>query len=273
MKNLNGIKAIFLDVDGTLLNNNKQITEATKITIKGIKSRDIYVILCSGRSNKDVCKYSQDVYASDYTISSNGAQIYNYKTNENFYKNCIKYNHIKAVWEYCNKHNLELVFNLENNQTGNNIFCSSMYKNRTIIENIEDLKDIDIFQVIINSNNYYDMRECEEYIASNETLKIANYSREYIKKDTNSKEPYYIFINNKFVDKGMAISEFLKEMKIKKEETICFGDRINDITMFKACGNTVAMKNADKELKKIADYITLSNEEEGVADFINKHIL
>ena len=273
MENLKDIKAVFLDVDGTLTHSEKQITEATKISIKAIKAKGIYVILCSGRSDRDVCKYSQDVCASDYTISSNGAQIYNYKINENFYKNCIKYNHIKAVWEYCNKHNLELVFNLENNQTGNNIFCSSMYKNRTIIKDIEELKKIDIFQVIINSNSYYDMRECEEYIASNEILKIANYSREYIKKDTNSKEPYYLFINNKFVDKGRAISEFLREMNLKKEETICFGDRINDITMFKACGNTVAMKNADKELKKIADYITLSNEEDGVADFIKKYIL
>lgn len=273
MRNLKDIKAVFIDVDGTLTNSRKQITEATKIPIKAVKDKGIYVILCSGRSNKDVCKYSQDVYASDYTISSNGAQIYNYKTNQSLYKNCIKYNHIKTVWEYCNKHNLELVFNLENKQIGNNIFCSSMYKNRTVIKNIEELKDLDIFQIIINSNSYYDMRECEEYIALNESLKIANYSREYIKKDTNSKEPYYIFINNKSVDKGNAISEFLKAMNIKKEETICFGDRINDITMFNSCGNTVAMKNADEELKKIADYITLSNEEDGVADFINKYIL
>ncbi|MCI8961659.1 MAG: HAD family phosphatase [Clostridia bacterium] len=273
MRNLKDIKAIFLDVDGTLLNNKKQITDATKTIIKEIKNKGIYIILCSGRSNKDVCKYSQDAYVSEYTISSNGAQIYNYITKENCYKNCIKYNYIKAVWEYCNKNNLELVFNLDSNQTGNNIFCSNIYKDRTIIEDIESLKDIDIFQIIINSKNYYDIQHCEEYILSNKTLKIANYSREYIKKDPNSKEPYYIFINNKLVDKGIAIREILKEINIKKEETICFGDRINDITMFKACGITVAMKNADEELKKIADYITLSNEEDGVADFIKKYIL
>lgn len=273
MRKLKDIKTVFIDVDGTLTNSSKQITEATKISIKAIKDKGIYVILCSGRSNRDVCKYSQEVCASEYTISSNGAQIYNYKTNENFYKNSIEYNDIKSVWEYCNKHNLELVLNIKNKQIGNNIFCSSMYKNRTIINDINDLKDINVFQIIINSNNYYDMRECEEYIALNESLKIANYSREYINKEINSKEPYYIFINNESVDKGNAISEFLKAMNIKKEETICFGDRINDITMFNSCGNTVAMKNADEELKKIADYITLSNEEDGVADFINKYIL
>lgn len=273
MGKLKGIKAMFLDVDGTLTNSSKQITEVTRNAIKRVKDKGIYIILCSGRSNRDVCKYSQEVCASDYTISSNGAQIYNYKTDENFYINNIKYHEIKEIWEYCNTHNLELVLNIKNEQIGNNIFCSSMYNKRTVIKNIEELKDIDIFQIIINSNNYCDMKECEEYIKSRENLKIANYSREYLKKDTNSKEPYYIFINNKCVDKGTAISEFIKAMNIKKEETICFGDRINDITMFKSCGNTVAMKNADEELKKMADYITLSNEENGVADFLKKFIL
>lgn len=273
MGNLKNIKAVFLDVDGTLTNSTKEITEATKIPIKAIKDKGIYVILCSGRSNRDVCKYSKDVCASDYAISSNGAQIYNCKTKTNFYKNSIEYNEIEELWEYCNKHNLELVLNIENGQIGNNIFCSNMYTNRTIIRNIEEIKNIDIFQIIINSNNYYDMKECEGYIALYENLKIANYSKDYINKEINSKEPYYIFINNKFVDKGTAINKFLKSMNIKKEQTICFGDRINDITMFRNCGNTVAMKNADEELKKIADYITLSNEEEGVADFLKKYIL
>ncbi len=273
MGNLKNIKAVFLDVDGTLTNGNKQITEATKIPIKAIKDKGIYIILCSGRSNRDVCKYSKELCASDYTISSNGAQIYNCKTNMNFYKNIIEYNEIKELWEYCNKHDLELVLNVEDEQIGNNIFCSNMYKNRTIIRNIEEIKSVDIFQIIINSNNYYGMKECEEYIASKQNLKIANYSKDYINKEINSKEPYYIFINNKFVDKGTAINKFLKSMNIKKEETICFGDRINDITMFKNCGNTVAMKNADEELKKIADYITLSNEEDGVAEFLKKYIL
>ena len=133
MGNFKDIKAVFLDVDGTLTNSNKQITEATRIPIKAIKDKGIYVILCSGRSNRDVCKYSKDVCASDYTISSNGAQIYNCKTNSNFYKNNIEYNEIEKLWEYCNRHNLELVLNVENEQIGNNIFCSNMYSKRSII--------------------------------------------------------------------------------------------------------------------------------------------
>lgn len=272
MRELENIKAVFVDIDGTLANSKREITEINKAPIKRMKDKGIYVVLCSGRSNKDVCRYSKEVLASDYAISSNGAQIYNYKTNENFYKDDIKYSDLKEIWEYCHKNNLELVLNSKDVQYGNNIFCSDMYKDRTIINNVEQLKEIEVFQVIINSIEYYSMKDCEEFISSNGKLKIANYSRDYIGKKLESKEPYYIFVNSKSSDKGTAISKFLEAMNINKEEAICFGDRINDVTMFKSCGKTVAMKNADEELKKMANFITLSNDENGVAEFLNKYI-
>ena len=272
MDKLKNIKSVFLDIDGTLTNSSKEITEQTKAEIKKVTDKGIYVVLCSGRSNKDVCKYSREASASNYAISSNGAQIYDYEINENLYKNNIEYLDIKKVWEYCDKNKLELILNGENQQYGNKLFCSDMYKSKVIIDDVEELKNITIYQIIINSNSYYDMKDCENYIRLNKNFKIANYSREYLKEDINSKEQYYIFVNNRSTDKGVAIRKFLEKMNIKKEEAICFGDRINDITMFENCGYKIAMQNADKELKELSDYITLSNDENGVADFLNKYI-
>lgn len=272
MDKLRNIKAVFLDIDGTLTNSSKQINDSTKIFIKEMRDKGIYVVLCSGRSNGDACRYSKEAFASEYVISSNGAQIYNYKTNQNFYKNDIKYSIVKNIWEYCNENNLELVLNGQDKQYGNNVFCSDLYKDRVVINELDQLTNIEVYQIIVNSNNYYEMQNFENYIRSNNNeLKIANYSREYISEDKNSKEPYYMFVNNKLADKGIAIKKFLEAMNIKKEETICFGDRINDIKMFESCGNTVAMKNADKELKEIANYVTLSNDENGVAVFFKKY--
>ncbi len=272
MKKLKNIKAIFIDLDGTLTNSNKQVTETNKKSIKRIIDKGIYVILCSGRSNKDVCEYSIEANTSDYAVSSNGAQIYNFRTKEEFFSTEIEYTDIKYIWDYCDKNNLELILNGDNNQYGNQIFCSDMYKNKIVVQELDDLRNIAIYQIIINSNSFYDMQECDKYIKVNDNLKIANYSREYINKNTESQQPYYIFVNNKSVDKGVAINQFLTKMNIKKEETICIGDRINDITMFKNCRYKVAMENADKELKQLADYITISNDENGVADFLDKYI-
>ena len=77
MNELKNIKAVFLDIDGTLANSKWEITEDTKVPIQRMKDKGIYVVLCSGRSNKDVCEFSKKALASDYAISSNGAQIYN----------------------------------------------------------------------------------------------------------------------------------------------------------------------------------------------------
>lgn len=272
MNELKNIKAVFLDIDGTLANSKWEITEDTKVPIQRMKDKGIYVVLCSGRSNKDVCEFSKKALASDYAISSNGAQIYNYKTDENFYKDDIQYEVLKKIWTYCEENKLELILNGKDTQYGNEIFCSDMYKEKNIVRNVEELKNKEIFQVIINSNKYEEMKKCEEFINQHKQIKIANYSKDYIKANYNSREPYYIFINSFSTDKGIAINKFLEAMNIKKEETICFGDRINDITMFNSCGKTVAMKNADEDLKKMANYVTLSNDENGVADFINKYM-
>lgn len=273
MEKLKNIKALFIDLDGTLCNSRYEITYKTKEAIKQIKNKGIYIILCSGRNNEDLCKFSKEACASNFVISSNGSQIFNYTKHENFYENIISQKVLNKIWKYGNENKLEIILNSDNCQYGNNFFCSDIYKNKIIVDNISKIGTARIYQIIINSNDFYDMNKFEEFLKQVKEVKIANFSREYLKNITNYIEPYYMFINNKNIDKGKAISVFLEKMKIKKEETICFGDRINDIKMFNSCGFKVAMKNADDELKKIADYITLSNNEDGVADFIYKFLL
>lgn len=272
IERLEKIKAVFIDIDGTLTNSKCEVTEETKNAIKKLNEMKCCVVLCSGRTNKDVCKYSKEVMTSAYAISSNGAQIYNYKTNKNLYADSIKYNDLLEVWKYCFNNKLELILNATDLQYGNEIFCSDIYINKKVIHNVEELKNIDIYQIIINSNNFYDMKKCINFILDQRELNILNYSRDYVHNNIDSKEPYYIFVNNKSINKGIAINKFLQLMNIEKEKTICFGDRINDITMFNNCGIGIAMDNSDEELKKIADYVTLSNNENGIAYFINTYV-
>jgi hypothetical protein len=273
MSEFENIKAVFLDIDGTLANSNRKITDYTKEPLKRIKEKGIYVVLCSGRCNKAVCEYSKQAFASDFAISSNGAHIYNYITDEDFYKDEINYDTLAEIWKFCKKNNIELVLNAKDIQYGNGIFFSDLYKDRQQIYSIKELEKKEIYQVIINSRNYDNMAQFESFIKDKENMKIANYSKEYKLGIRQSKEPYYMFINNRTTDKGSAINKFLEAMNIKKEEAICFGDRMNDITMFNSCGKKVAMQNADDDLKRLANYVTsLSNDENGVADFLNKYL-
>ena len=269
---LNNIKAVFIDIDGTLTDSKHQISNETIKAITRIREKGIYVILCSGRSNYGVCKFSKKTNASEFAISSNGAQIYNYTTKESIYKSSVSYTDLKNVWNYCKHKKLEIILNSENLQYGNEVFCSDLYKNKIVIEDISDIKKIDIYQVIINSNNFYDMKDFEKFIVESNNLKISNYCRDYLNNNTNINEPYYMFVNNISTDKGIAVKKFLEFMNIKKKETVCFGDRERDLSMFNNCGFKVAMENADDILKQKADYITLSNNENGVANFINKYL-
>ena len=79
-------------------------------------------------------------------------------------------------------------------------------------------------------------------------------------------------INNEEVSKGEAVKNLLKALSIKKEESLCIGDFINDKSMFNECGTSVAMKNSVNELKEMSDFITLSNDKNGVAEFLNKYL-
>ena len=102
-------------------------------------------------------------------------------------------------------------------------------------------------------------------------LKITNSSPNYVNKVVDGRE-YFINIAYNNVNKGNAINYFLEFIGAKKEESICFGDHFNDNEMFEVCGYKVAMENSSDELKLKADYITLSNNEDGVAHFIENYI-
>ena len=87
MDKLNNIKAMFVDIDGTLTDSNKTVPEENRAAIKAAVDKGIFVIICSGRGNQYVELRSKLANASDYIISSNGAQIYNYATKETLFGN------------------------------------------------------------------------------------------------------------------------------------------------------------------------------------------
>ena len=83
-------------------------------------------------------------------------------------------------------------------------------------------------------------------------------------------DPYYVEILPKFVDKGVAVDKLIKHLDVKKDKVICVGDSYNDLPMLRLAGFGVAMGNAQDEVKEAADYVTESNDENGVARVIEK---
>lgn len=86
-------------------------------------------------------------------------------------------------------------------------------------------------------------------------------------------EPYFLELVPKGIDKAQSLAVLLKEINMTKEEMIAVGDGFNDLSMIKFAGLGVAMANAQDVVKENADYITLSNEEDGVAHVVHEFIL
>ena len=126
------------------------------------------------------------------------------------------------------------------------------------IKNIEDILDKNLYQFIIVDKNLEKLIKLENYLNNKNNIKLINYSLSYLKKEISN---YYFFdVVNKDVNK-------------EKNCSICFGDSVNDIDMFNASGIKVAMGNAIEELKNKGDYITDTNNNEGISKFFNENIL
>lgn len=253
------IKFIAFDLDGTLLDSNKDYSEEF---IPFVKSHpEILFALSSGRQYYCLRKQFEEIADQLLFVAENGAVV--------FYKDEIIYKNImsrKSVDE-----SLKLARSLPGNAP---IACGI---NSAYMGQVEDaikkepLKYYERFQFVD------DLDECAH---SDEVMKIAVFIRD--KKagavySTITDVPEgtaavlsgddWIDISGKDVDKGRAIKVVLEKFGIKREEAMAFGDYLNDMTMMEVCGESYAMKNALAEVKEIAKHITeFTNDENGVME-------
>ena len=251
---MNNIKCILLDIDYTLTKNDGTISNYTKEVIKRVTEIGIYVILVTGRPNIYAIQKSKESNTNPIVIADNGALIYNYESEEILYKNEI----------------LDCVLNAVNTRYRNIRFADSKYiKTNSFINEINELQEC-ISQIVISSRDYSQMLDFKKAIEKIKEIEITN-TNIYTNKE---KEYYFYDINKKDNSKGKSILRLLDILNINIDEVICFGDSMNDKSMFDVCINTVAMRNANEELKSMAKYITdYTNDEDGVAKFIEQKII
>lgn len=254
-------KYIFVDLDGTLTDDNEEISKETIDVIKKLQTNNYEIVICSGRTRTYTIEKSRKCGASKFVISSNGAEIYDRENNIIIYKSIMEKSDVKKILEYSLKHNLKYLLNCGDFRIKNEI--ESFDKVDIILENA------DIDQCVIYGPDIECIRELNKIIKNMSNIAVVNYSRmidENIKLD---EEPW-MDVSNKDVSKGNAIKIFIKNFNIPLENTYAIGDSANDISMFKEVYYKVAMKNSIEKLKLLADEITLSNNENGVAKFLEK---
>lgn len=265
------IKLICCDLDGTLLTNDKKITEYNKEMIHKFISLGGHFVLASGRPIGGVKHLIDELNLykdNDTTLTYNGGVIALNKTNEILSKNCIKGLLVKELY----KESIRLNTNFHFFKDDNTLYTTE-FNPYTEIE--ATINHIEAHLIDINEVRDDDLYIKAMLVSDSQTLdKI----RDKIDPKFNNlaitrSSKVFLEFQNKNISKGAGL-KFLKEYyNIKDNETMAIGDQENDLSMIKEAYIGVAMANAIDVVKDSANYITLDNEHSGVGYAINELIL
>lgn len=264
-------KLIALDMDGTLLNEDKTISKENFEAIKKAKEKGIKVVLSTGRPKKGIEKYLKEldlISDEDYCVTYNGSVIQNAGTEEIIFKKLLTSEDAHYLYSLSK----ELGINIHALTPTSCIAPKlSKYTELEFTINDIDFEEVD-FTKLTDSTPIVKIMFVDEPEKLSEA--ITKLPKEVYEKYTVVQSaPFFLEFLDKTVNKGAGVKALADSLGINKNEVICIGDAGNDIHMIEYAGLGIAMGNAFSEVKKIANYITYTNEEDGVAHVINKFIL
>lgn len=265
-------KLLVLDLDGTLTNSQKAITEHTRNTLIEAQKRGLKIVLASGRPTYGVAPLANALELNKYEgyiLSYNGGEIIDWKTNEVMYKNVLDPEVLPYLYQ-CAKDNNFAIVTYENEYVLTE-HPDDEYVLKEALLNVMKIKKVDNFLKAI----HHPIGKC---LIVGEPTRLAVLEKEMYNhlKDRMGvfrSEPYFLELVPKGIDKAQSLAVLLKEIGMTKDEMIAVGDGFNDLSMIKYAGLGVAMANAQPVVRENADYITLSNDEDGVAAIVEKFIL
>lgn len=288
-------KLVAIDLDGTLLDSYGNISLKNKSVIEAVKRKGTKVIIASGRNKTSALSFSKDINSSEYVICNNGATLYDIKNNKNIYNQYIDKKKALDIIKICDENSIFYSiytedFVIANTMNYNVLFFESengktLEEQRTNIKIIKDVynyikenENVNVLKMNICDNNkiIFDRIISKlKNIKEVNVLDVEHMTKKIIKTGTEEVtiEYYYTEITSEGVNKWNAISRLIDILNISKEEVITIGDNANDIMMIKEAGMGVIMGNAAPYLKDSANFETKTNNEDGVAEALEKLIL
>ncbi len=265
-------KVLVLDIDGTVTNSKKEITPATKAGIQEVIRQGNHVMLASGRPTAGMRRYEKELElekSGGYLISFNGAKVIECYTGEIVFQRLLPLSMIPGLYQFAKENGCGLITYL-----GDEVI--SAFEPDEYVELEARINNIPI-RVVDNFKGFvdFDINKClmtapAEKAEVFEKLLAERYAD---RASVYRSEPFFIEIMPKGVNKATSLERVLEAIGNKRENAICCGDGFNDISMIEYAGLGVAMGNAQQAVKDAADYITASNDEDGLVEVIEKFIL
>lgn len=270
-------KMIAMDMDGTLLNSNKEISNYTKRVLNEAANRGIKLVICTGRIFTSARIYANLIGTAAPVVASNGAYIREKDKNEIIYSKTLHRDDTFKIIKIAKEMGFyPHIFTWNTIYSEKLIYSSKAYtkwneslpdKDKVRIEIVDDLSEIiaahesEILKVVVISEEGEKLRDLRKHISQNHKVTIVS------SLDNN------IEIMSQGISKGNAVKILAEYFNIARDEVICIGDNENDLSMIQYAGLGVAMKNSSDVLIEAADYITDGNDEDGVAKVIERFML
>lgn len=261
------MKLIVTDLDGTLLSDEKRVSEYNiEILNRAVKEKDIELVVASGRDVYSIKNITKDLKVR-YYICFNGAKIYN--EDELIYREALDGEICEDILRKGMKLNLKFSATSENE-----IHYTKMDNEYTRLESEKD--KLKFF--FLKGKEDIKKRNFEKIVfvgMEEELIQLRNYVEEKYGDRVNI---FYsgsgvLDIVNKECSKGAAVGKIATLLNIDKSKIIAFGDNENDVSMLELVGHPVIMENSREDLKKKKYNKTVSNNSDGVGKYINDNIL
>lgn len=266
-------KLLVLDIDGTLLNEDREITKRTLAALLKVQQMGVRVVLASGRPTHGVLPIAEQLELEKnggFIMSYNGGQIFNMQTGELLFEKRID----PVMMPYLEK------------KAKKNDFAIFTYHKDSIVtnkpenEHIKAEAELNNMKIVgvENFSGAVDFSPCKCMLVSDDKEKMTGLENHWKRRlagtlDVFFSEKYFLEVVPQFINKGNTLGVLMDRLKVEKEEVMAIGDGVCDIPMLQLAGTGIAMGNAPDVVKHCTDLVTLSYDEEGVAVAIEKGII
>lgn len=267
-------KIIALDLDDTLLTKDLKIMPCTVNALQNAAAKGIYIVPCSGRTDYGILPFVSVLNLTEkeqgrFLIAGNGSEIFDLHTKQVIYSRKVPFEVLEFVYKEATKRNLP---------------CQ-VYKRDTTFANVDnDFIRLDAelcklkVEIVPNFLDFLKPGYTKILVPGDE--KVIPEFCDFLKRELGDKavvftsKPFFLEVMPANCGKGEALTWLAEYLSIPQEQTMAFGDSMNDESMIRMAGSSVAMCNGLEYIQRIAKYVTRkSNEEDGIGDFINEFVL
>lgn len=266
-------KLLVLDVDGTLLNDSKEITPRTLAALKKVQQMGVRIVLASGRPTYGLLPISNKLELNNYggfIMSYNGGQIFSVQDGKMIFEKQINPEIIPYLTKKAKKNNFPIF----------TYYTDTIITSDTENEHIQEEAYLNNMRMV-QTNNFPEAVDFNPYkcmLVSDDEEALTGLEQHWKRKlngvlDVFRSEDYFLEVVPKSINKGDSLSLLMDNLKVTRDEVVAIGDGVCDIPMIQLAGLGIAMGNAQESVRRCTDHTTLSNEDDGVAVAVEKAII